>query len=642
MSMVSESFNRLPARLVREDGKTIELSVTQYNMTVERSHSAIPVPLAHGLKWGIDMNQPSVAIELEGILADDSSQTGATSGFRSSGDVSFSFKKNISRGNLWYLPSSFTSSPSSASSIIYDETQLHLGALKMPFIEWEGDAVDGALVYFDGYRKGTEQEPNFYLNKDRTMTGITVNGSHTVVAGTAININVSSADSREWLEVISDPSHRYEVKFGSSVTGTIFASFSGTIIRIMPTVGGSLSGGEAITILKNSSIPVEHTNTSDVATLPPVIVIPVGDIINPDATYFSGTNKPKRANPSEEIAYRLYQALASTTSLGSKVTNSDTSSTNIGSTSTGGSSNRGALKLSRKNTRILYGQFIKGAVEITQQIKGKMIPGVILSWGWAMESPKISHFSGGIDPTTGDKSAGDKAQDLIGILSNSNNYNKTFAQEALTGLATLGLSVANHVFNTPAPVARGDYIEGLQLPYDSLVTAGTPQTLSFSITSAIPDSSSTIITTAEEHGFAVGDTATITAFYAGTGVTMAVNLVGAHTISAVGNEYSFTISTSTSGNSAWGDFTGSVSRDESLDNSGRKQRNFFLTHDNAGVSKKTSIANTTPSSSVFIPNDNSHRAAGIKGAVEEFNVEYNAAEKVYEFALLFRAARWII
>ena len=261
--MVASSFDRLPARLVREDGKVIELTVQEYDIAVERTHSAFGIPLSGGLKFGIDVNQPNVVIEMTGIITDDTGSLTSALGVSAEGSINFDFSREISRTNavrmLPYLPKNYTQWPQVLGSIVYTELQLDGMTLDIPFTDWDGDPVEGISVIFDGVRKGTKQEPYFYLNKERTMTGITLNGALSVGTGSQILTIPTNGDPREWLEVFGPVSNKYSVKVGTggtSVSGKV-NSISATQFEIVTSSSTSaltVSDNSAISILKNDNI----------------------------------------------------------------------------------------------------------------------------------------------------------------------------------------------------------------------------------------------------------------------------------------------------------------------------------------------------------------------------------------------------
>jgi len=71
------------------------------------------------------------------------------------------------------------------------------------------------------------------------------------------------------------------------------------------------------------------------------------------------------------------------------------------------------------------------------------------------------------------KSGGDKAQDLIGILSNSNNFGTNRETASfIEDIHNFGAGAIQAVFYSGNSESRGDYIEGLQIPYSTFSTRG--------------------------------------------------------------------------------------------------------------------------------------------------------------------------
>lgn len=65
---------RVPVRLVQENGNTISLDATSIDMVVERQQSAFGIPLADAKKMAIDLNQAVVGFEIQGVFTDDEGQ----------------------------------------------------------------------------------------------------------------------------------------------------------------------------------------------------------------------------------------------------------------------------------------------------------------------------------------------------------------------------------------------------------------------------------------------------------------------------------------------------------------------------------------------------------------------------------------
>jgi len=65
---------RVPIRLVQENGATISLDATSIDMVVEREQSAFGIPLSDAKKMAIDLNQAMVGFEIQGVFTDDEGQ----------------------------------------------------------------------------------------------------------------------------------------------------------------------------------------------------------------------------------------------------------------------------------------------------------------------------------------------------------------------------------------------------------------------------------------------------------------------------------------------------------------------------------------------------------------------------------------
>ena len=70
---------RVPIRLVQENGDFIELDATSIDMVVERIQSNFGIPFTQAKKFGIDLNQAAVVFEVQGVFTDEAGQE-ATSG----------------------------------------------------------------------------------------------------------------------------------------------------------------------------------------------------------------------------------------------------------------------------------------------------------------------------------------------------------------------------------------------------------------------------------------------------------------------------------------------------------------------------------------------------------------------------------
>lgn len=75
---MADPGERVPIRLVKENGETIALDATSIDMVVERIQSNFGIPLFDAKKFAIDLNQAAVAFEIQGVFTDDEGQEGTS------------------------------------------------------------------------------------------------------------------------------------------------------------------------------------------------------------------------------------------------------------------------------------------------------------------------------------------------------------------------------------------------------------------------------------------------------------------------------------------------------------------------------------------------------------------------------------
>jgi hypothetical protein len=71
---MADEGEMMPIRLVKENGDTISLDATSIDIVVERIVSNMGIPFFDAKKFGIDLNQTAVVIEVQGVFADDEGQ----------------------------------------------------------------------------------------------------------------------------------------------------------------------------------------------------------------------------------------------------------------------------------------------------------------------------------------------------------------------------------------------------------------------------------------------------------------------------------------------------------------------------------------------------------------------------------------
>jgi len=348
--------------------------------------------------------------------------------------------------------------------------------------------IEHVRVAFDNKLIPTLQERHGFLNQRRTTDLRLTAGSPANTSGRVV-LDVSG-DPRDWFEPAQG--RRIRVTFSATNTSPILRKTSGGDNYYGEVVGVSasqitmdlnLSGG---THAQNDYIHIEPIDYgaadfegTDVA---PVIILPIAnadtgaklkigvpipeEAVGPAFPNFAdGTLKTTADDGSnltrtdEYIAFLMSKALTSTyMQLGRDIDASSTTPT---------MSNVYSVALSESynghNARLTITQ--KYATSLGQKNK------IITNLG-AGQIPVIQDFSGG-KAGKKVKSGGDKAQDLLGILANSNNFlniqnSRSDKINALLEMTT-GF-VQQTVYDTPD--SQGDFIRGLQIPYNSLATKG--------------------------------------------------------------------------------------------------------------------------------------------------------------------------
>lgn len=344
--------------------------------------------------------------------------------------------------------------------------------------------IEHIRVVFDNKLRPTLQERHGFLNQRRTTDLRLTAGSPANTSGRVV-LDVSG-DPRDWFEPAQG--RRIRVIFSATNTSPILRKTSGgdnyygevvAVSASQITMDLSLGGG---THAQNDYIHIEPIDYGAAGLLgndvSPVIILPIANadtaakgVISEDAVgptfpnFADGTLKTAAddgatlTRTDEYIAFLLSKALTSTyMQLGRDIDASSTTPT---------MSNVYSVVLSESynghNARLTITQ--KYATSLGQKNK------IITNLG-AGQIPVIQDFSGG-KAGKKVKSGGDKAQDLLGILANSNNFlniqnSRSDKINALLEMTT-GF-VQQTVYDTPD--SQGDFIRGLQIPYNSLATKG--------------------------------------------------------------------------------------------------------------------------------------------------------------------------
>ena len=495
---MSDLTQRVPVRLVKENGERIDLDVQTMDLKIHRAFSAFPIPFTGGFNAGIDLNQASVEIELQGVFTDDVGQEasrGATASIEFGGDVPpfADLGQGSGQGEAETFPSSNEGSTSGnfrisgqASGIFARTPTIPTspptteGRAQRAFLHrFHGRELHIPLAYqvengpqtppngdyirfiFDSKRSGSSKEPFSYPYMRRTTDITVTTNALTSNSDGTLRVLIAFGDPRSWFETPDDvASNGFEIAVGGTKFGTV-KSVGISSIDFFPASGvtaGQTPSGTVEIIPRGLGV-----TPYDKATDPPIIAVPIKHIFDENPPNFADSSARSvgtATSPGEILAYILSRALQ------------DEPASSVGSFTSRDLVINSSV-LSDAFIVTIKGRYKNTTVEIKQKHALDMgRQGEIRSSLPADIGPVINSFAGGI---TGNrvKSAGDKVQDILGIVANSQNYqqnnNNTFSGELLD------------VFNKFTEIAEqrpanltvnGDYITGIQIPYDAGVTRG--------------------------------------------------------------------------------------------------------------------------------------------------------------------------
>ena len=325
-------------------------------------------------------------------------------------------------------------------------------------------------VGFDKDMVASKQEPYGFLNKRRT-TGLSITG----ISGNTLTL---SGDPQEWFE-LTESDREYFVSFrptsGFFRLTPLFRIFTAKVIATTSTEitieprqpGVTLQTGDVVHIE-----PVVYRKFGLSGSLTqPVIIIPIknADTFNETAlpekavgpefpTYENGDDRDGNTfeRTDEYITYLLSQALThSGFDVGRPVNAAgDQTMDKVFTTAI-------SQSFSEHNSRLTVTQVFPSSLErLSDSINTTLGVG---------QMPATEGFSGGRSGKRV-KSGGDKVQDIMGILANSNN----FGDPADANITQEAIGVGLDFVQTVAYGSRGesDFINGIQIPYSTFVTKG--------------------------------------------------------------------------------------------------------------------------------------------------------------------------
>jgi len=353
--------------------------------------------------------------------------------------------------------------------------------------------TDSVKVVFDAERVASKNEPYGFVNKTRRMTGVNVDGGFSGISGDgSFTLHVDGADPREWLETTNSTA-KYHITLRNPTTEAFVANSEGVRIimevlsitsstRIVCRIiagGGTIADDLEVWIAPCQNLSIEYESPLHGN---PVLVIPIENAfeeVTAQGQTLSFVNYPNYENGSsrteglsqipthpnlhgegkradEFITYQLSKLLTSTLEISERAVNAagDKTMDKVFTT---------AIKKS--------GDGFETRLEITQVHATSLgtVGGKIRHNFGVGILPTVQGFTGG-NAGKKVKSAGDKVQDILGILGNSNSFDVTKSNNSLGNFILNVASLATQTFYGERN--RGDYIYAIQIPYNSNVTKG--------------------------------------------------------------------------------------------------------------------------------------------------------------------------
>ncbi len=376
------------------------------------------------------------------------------------------------------------------------------------FFDFREDA-DSVKVVFDANKVTTKNEPYGFVNKTRRMRGVKINGSISgyTGSGASFTINVDgSHDPRDWMEVtqantpyyitFKDPSTNYfrgDTATGDVVCEVISVAETSIVCKLLSGSGVTPQDNDEVWLLPCRNLGPEYESSLYGG---PVLVLPIknalaeltslGETItyvdypayqdgtarsvgkSEITTYPNINGEGKRAD--EYITYLLSKLLTATNTEYTDESGRHRTTFQISKRAVNAAGDKSMDKVfstAIKNS----GDGFKTRLEITQ----------VYATSLGTVNNKIRHnFTIGTLPTvqgfTGGKagkkvkSAGDKVQDILGILGNSNNYDTVDSNSSIGNFVIEVASTVTDIFY--GQKFSNDYIFAIQIPYDTNVTKG--------------------------------------------------------------------------------------------------------------------------------------------------------------------------
>lgn len=349
-------------------------------------------------------------------------------------------------------------------------------------------------IGFDKDMVPSRREPYGFLNIPSRPTDMFINGTPSS-GGTVINVDDGSGsakDPRTWFE-ISENNRNHVIEFrnpttnqiredslGNEYYGIITALTSSQITVTLNTTSPSHADGDKICIrrinypnsqLRGSDkhpviiIPIKNADTYDENALPTLSIGPEFPNFQ-DGTARNSNHGTEYTRTDEYIAFLVSKALTGSTVSGDTISSYWTIGEAVDASGNKDVSNIFDVTIAQS----FHGHDCR--LTITQKYAsslGQLSDTIDSSLGIG-QMPVIQGFSGGKSGKKV-KSGGDKVQDIMGILANSANFVDPPSNNLISDILGYGLDfVQTTIYNDHK--SKGDYIRGIQVPYNTLTTKG--------------------------------------------------------------------------------------------------------------------------------------------------------------------------
>jgi len=446
--MIMGNANGVPVRLVRNDGGLIELACTEITLDVDRGVSATPLIFMGSERGTIDFNLSKAVILLRGVFTDDDllkvGQATAAQGFI---DFSRTDTFNNPQTSVWTSAGSFSNSVQ-LGRILSSETVDTIAHSSYRF------AIVGGSSFSTTY--------NIYAAKASTKFGY------------------DSGSAKHFFAI-------YTIN-GVETVDTIVGGSGYTATGEVATTGGSGSG-----------CIVSYTNSGGAITAIEIIHPGKNYVVGDTITVAGGSSGTFRVASRSDVLTAKQMAnnltdLINSTALGS-YNISNFSATQVDSTISGESL-----------TGVVITQTTADTDTLTGNGKGPDFNGGIWNTTW---KPYFTLFKGGRKPTGtyAGMSAGDKVMSLWATLNNSNNGGMPLTPTSVIPGGDALSALWDSVEEEEGDSKYGDYIIGIQIPFNSSLNADSGEKYSavnfFMPTGALHTESSKAVTNAVPAGDAM-------------------------------------------------------------------------------------------------------------------------------------------